>query len=225
MPTSMPVVPYSPAVPLSVLAVLIVSCLVYWLLVRRWTTQRAWLAMSDWAEEHGLIFRREAKAVVPQVIQALADPPPRAVMSASNGEVEVAQVVMPKGPNKATAGLPMRWNLVVRKLESAWPTTGLRPRGRGHSLLDYLPLENMQAMSPSERFTLYGEQRAAAGLLGRSSAMALLPPDVGMLLLGQNLILDFSTRPFDPLELHRMDSLASQLAAHLPAIPSAGESG
>jgi hypothetical protein len=45
---------------------------------------------------------------------------------------------------------------------------------------------------------------------------ALLPPDVGLLLAGENLVLDFSTRPFDPLELQRVDALAEQIVMHLP---------
>jgi hypothetical protein len=46
---------------------------------------------------------------------------------------------------------------------------------------------------------------------------ALTPPNVGLLLHGQRLILDFSHRPFDEIELTRMTSLAEQLVAHLPA--------
>jgi hypothetical protein len=207
---------YPLRVPLVLLAILASSSLVYWALVRRWTTQRHWLAMSDWAESHGLTLRRDAKALLPRDAMNLADPPPRAVLSLSDRTTDIVQILIPKGPSKATQDRPMRWNLLVRALQTPWPTTGLRPRGRPHSLLDYLPLENMQAMSPSERFTLYGEQSAAARALGGSSAGALLPPDVGMLLIGQSLILDFSTRPFDPLEFQRMDALARQLAAHLP---------
>jgi hypothetical protein len=37
-------------------------------------------------------------------------------------------------------------------------------------------------------------------------------------LTGENLVIDFSRRPFDALEIQRMDSLAEQLVAHLPAI-------
>src|SRR5437899_174862 len=35
-------------------------------------------------------------------------------------------------------------------------------------------------------------------------------------LVGENLVLDFSARPFDPLELERVDGLAEQIVLHLP---------
>ena len=71
-------------------------------------------------------------------------------------------------------------------------------------------------MAPTERFILYGAESRAARSLGKSSVAALLPPDVGLLLIEQNLVLDFSTRPFDPLELERVDALAEQIVLHLP---------
>jgi len=49
---------------------------------------------------------------------------------------------------------------------------------------------------------------------------SLLPPDVGLLLHGRHLVLDFSDRPFDAIEFGRMLALADQLAARLPVPPS-----
>ena len=71
-------------------------------------------------------------------------------------------------------------------------------------------------MAPTERVVLYGAEARAARKLGKSSVAALLPPDVGLLLVEQNLVLDFSSRPFDPLELQRIDALAEQIVTHLP---------
>jgi hypothetical protein len=74
----------------------------------------------------------------------------------------------------------------------------------------------MRAMAPTERLVLYGADARAARALGKSSVAALLPADVGLLLVGENLVLDFSTRPFDPLEFQRVDALAEQIVLHLP---------
>jgi hypothetical protein len=52
--------------------------------------------------------------------------------------------------------------------------------------------------------------------LSKSQARALLPPDIGMLLHGQYMVLDFSSRPFDGIELGRMVALAEQLEQHIP---------
>ena len=46
---------------------------------------------------------------------------------------------------------------------------------------------------------------------------SLLPADVGLLLIGRQLLLDFSDRPFDSIEFGRMMSLTDQLVKHLPA--------
>jgi len=73
-------------------------------------------------------------------------------------------------------------------------------------------------MSPSERFTLYGEQATAARAVASSALRGLLPPDIGLVLLDHYLMLDFSARPFDPLELERLDDLAEQLTVNLPRL-------
>ena len=62
-----------------------------------------------------------------------------------------------------------------------------------------------------------GLDPAAARRLYRSHLRALLPPDVGLLLHGEHLVLDFSARHFDALELSRMLALADQIVAHVPA--------
>ena len=43
----------------------------------------------------------------------------------------------------------------------------------------------------------------------------MVPPDVGVLVQGDVLVLDFSARPFDDLEFNRMSALADQLAQKL----------
>jgi hypothetical protein len=73
-------------------------------------------------------------------------------------------------------------------------------------------------MSPPERFVIFGTDSAAARRMAKSSLIALLPPDLGLLLHGSNLILDFTARPFDAIELSRLCSLVDQLLAHVPAV-------
>ena len=50
---------------------------------------------------------------------------------------------------------------------------------------------------------------------GESFARALLPHDVGLLLHGRFLVLDFSDRPFDTIEFNRMLALADQVAGYV----------
>jgi hypothetical protein len=72
-------------------------------------------------------------------------------------------------------------------------------------------------MLPPDRFVASGTDSAAARRLALNKIPALLPPDLAVLLHGSFLIVDFSTRPFDTIELTRMGALLEQLAAKLPA--------
>ena len=207
-----------PTVPLVLVFVLAASCAVYWMLIRRWTEQRQWLALSDWAAENGFKLHGERSAVAPEILRTLTTPPPRVLVSLHDPDTAAVQVETLTSPNPQKAGESARWNLLVRKLQSPWPTTLLRPPNIPSSVGDFYPSHTFAVMTQNERFTLYSISSAAAKALNRSSARALLPPDISLVLTAENLILDFSTRPFDSLEIQRMDSLAEQLVAHLPAI-------
>jgi len=71
-------------------------------------------------------------------------------------------------------------------------------------------------MGAQERFVIFGTDSATARRLSASPIRALLPPDVGMLLHGSRLVLDFSNRPFDAVEFSRVIVLADQIANRLP---------
>lgn len=187
---------------------------IFWLLIRRWTTQRHWLALQDWADENRFKLHGEKGAVGPEVLRSITQPAPKILVSLNDVDTGIVQIEA-EGP-RGSGMTQVRWNLLVRKLERAWPTTGFRPASSGRSILDYFPLNEMRAMAPTERFVLYGAEARTARALGKSSVAALLPPDVGLLLVERNLVLDFSGRPFDPLELERVDALAEQIVGHLP---------
>ena len=199
---------------LSLVAIIGASSGIFWLLVRRWTTQRHWLALGDWADQNRFKLHGEDRAVGPDFLKGLTQPAPKALVSLNDVDTGIVQIE--SQPPRGKGAEPVRWNLLVRKLERAWPTTGFRPATSGRSILDYFQLEEMRAMAPTERFVLYGAEARAARALGKSSVAALLPPDVGLLLVERNLVLDFSSRPFDPLELERIDGLAEQIVTHLP---------
>ena len=111
-----------------------------------------------------------------------------------------------------------RWNVLVRQIEADWPSTALRPSAHERSLVDLFALASFPALLSSERFTVHGAESAAARAVVASMLMALLPQDLGLILHGRTLIVDFSTPPFDGIELSRIVSLSDQLATHLPAL-------
>jgi hypothetical protein len=114
------------------------------------------------------------------------------------------------------------WNILIREIETPWPPTGLRPTSADSSALDLFSLTSFPLLGASERFVIYGTASKAAASLTRSSARGLLPPDVGMLLHGRRLMLDFSDRPFDTVEFDRMIAVAEQIVGHMPS-PEAAE--
>jgi hypothetical protein len=112
------------------------------------------------------------------------------------------------------------WNLLVRTIGGEWPPTGLRPANAASSALDLFSLTSFPTLAGTERFIAYGTDSSAARVLSRSMLRSLLPPDVGLLLHGGHLVLDFSGRPFDTIEFGRMLALAEQLATHVPPLSS-----
>jgi hypothetical protein len=111
------------------------------------------------------------------------------------------------------------YHLLILRTPSPFPPTGLRPAAPTGSsrLLDSTPLRPYPSLPGTERFTTCGTTLHAARALADSPLRGLLPPDLGLLLDGNHLLLDFSSRPFDPLEFSRLLPLADQLAQNLPA--------
>jgi hypothetical protein len=194
---------------LSLVAVLLVSVLTFNWQVRRWTTNRAWRALLDWARERGWKLSNQ-DVEPPEPFDRL--PAARATTLLTGKSTRAFQLETQGGSAVQTP----RWHVLVRDLQTAWPPTGLRPSQAPASLLDLFSLSSFPRMGEVERFVVFGTESKAARILSKSPARALLPPDIGLLLSGGKLVLDFSTRPFDPIELGRMTALAEQLVTHLP---------
>jgi hypothetical protein len=177
--------------------------------------EHRWAALSEWAILNRMQLKKGPGLEAPAPLTKF-DPQAKALVSLFDDDTNIIRVQM--RPTVMTAlEMPVVWHVLLRKLSTTWPPTGFRPVSRAKTVLDWLPLQEMRAMAPGERFVFYAAEANAARLLARSSSRALLPPDIAMLLIDQTLILDFSTRPFDPLELQRIDALAEQLVAHLPS--------
>jgi hypothetical protein len=207
-------VPSAPAFSWVVLLLLILitcaSAAVFAWQVRRWTTHRGWRELLDWSRERGFSLSRP-ESPAPEPFDRIAGA--RVTTKLESDKTRALQLhVAPGGGTERT-----RWHVLVRQIASApWPPTGLRPATAPASLLDQFSLSSYPRMGDVARFVVFGTDSAAARTLSKSQARALLPPDIGLLLHGQHLVLDFSTRPFDGIELGRMVALADQLVQHLP---------
>jgi hypothetical protein len=93
--------------------------------------------------------------------------------------------------------------------------TALRPTSHTSSIIDLFSMSSFPSLGATQRFVIFGADGAAARSLSDSTAAALLPPDIGLILHGMFLILDFTSRPFDQIEFGRMIDLADQLAPRL----------
>lgn len=213
--------PFSPLILLTLLLVVGASSVTFWLLVRRATSHRQWVAYADWARDRGFRFNRIGSASAPPPFDALPNATPIVRSSLSKRTTTLVQLetasAPPAAPRAPESSRRIVWNLLVREIPPDWPATGLRPRHSTASVLDLFSLSSFPTLGATERFIAYGTDSAAAKLLSRSMLRSLLPADVGLLLRGNRLVLDFSERPFDPIEFGRMIALADQLAAHLPA--------
>jgi hypothetical protein len=206
--------PFSVWTLLGLLAVLVASSAVFWVHVQRWTYNRNWVALRDWANRNGFRLYRAKRAWVPAPLAELTLPPPNALVSMVGKRTQLLQIDTPG----ESAGEPLRWNVLVCELGVDWPATALRPAAHERSLVDLFRLASFPALMASDRFTIHGSDAPAARAVAGSMLMALLPQDLGLVLIGRRLVLDFSTRPFDGIELSRIVSLTEQLVAHLPGV-------
>lgn len=215
MPPTPP--PFSIWTLLGLCAVFGVSCLMFYLHVRRWTHNRLWVALGDWATDNRFKLYRANRISVPPPLSDLSLPPPQALVALTGPRTTILQMDTPASVAHGGVGRPQRWNVLVREIDADWPATALRPASHERSLADLFALASFPALLSSDRFTIHGAESSAARAVVASMLMALLPQDLGLILHGRRLLVDFSTRPFDGIELSRIVALTEQLAAHLPA--------
>jgi hypothetical protein len=203
------------------------SVAMFWLLIERWTSRRYWTALADWGKRQGFRIRSDEDGPPPAPFDVI-EPPPRVQVCLANSVTTLAQLQSAAHPPTQQSDDPLpaspadaagagAWNVLVREIETTWPPTGLRPAPARASMLDLFSLTSFPLLGSTERFVVYGTESTAAVALSRSAARGLLPPDIGLLLVGRKLILEFSSRPFDSIEFERMIVLANQLVNHMPA--------
>jgi hypothetical protein len=194
---------------LALLVILIASLTMFLLLVRRWTTQRQWVSLAEWARQREFRHRPAELSELPAALQPLrsADVQIRLRLCGEGVTVIQLQTRPAEGRNE-----PNRWNVLVRRRPRRQTNpAGLRPANAPASLLDLFRLSQFPSLAAGHRFVVVATSSSSAHALSDSASRTLLPADIGLLLVDDSIVLDFSTRPFDPIELDRMLSLAEQL--------------
>ncbi|HSI34983.1 MAG: hypothetical protein ACAI43_09800 [Phycisphaerae bacterium] len=210
---------FDPWILLLMLLVFGVSVGVFVAHVMRWTRNPWWFGLREWAARNEFAIHGERRAAVPVPLAGLTLPPPVARVLLEGRRTVVLQMGTPApvaDPSGGAPPVPRLWNVLVREIDADWPATALRPVWSEQSLVDLFALTSFPALMASERFTEWGTDPSAARALAKSHVAALLPKDVGLVLHGRRLVLDFSGRAFDGIELSRAVGLAEQVVAHLP---------
>jgi hypothetical protein len=197
----------------TLLLILGASVAVFVALVRRETNRRRAVALAQWARSRGLRVPAD-----PSGLPGLAPLKQfnAKIHAAIAGEtVTLARIETADAGLTTAAAAPRTWNVMLRKLGAAWPTTALRPTAHTVSLVDLFSLSSYPSLMPTQRFMIFGSEARAARALAESEAPALLPPDIALVLYADHLILDFSGRPFDEIEFDRLIDLSEQLTSRL----------
>ena len=200
----------SPVVLLTLALILGASLWVFATLIRRETRHRRRVSLSLWARSHDMRLQAAGGETPPLLKQFN----PRILQLLSGRGITLLQIET--ADVAATVPTSRRqWNVILRDLNGPWPTTALRPTAHTTSLVDLFSLSSYPSLMPSERFMVFGVESRAARALAESTAPALLPPDVALIVSGNCLLLDFSSRHFDEIEFDRLIDLAEQLAPRL----------
>ncbi|HEY8750076.1 MAG TPA: hypothetical protein VIM11_18980 [Tepidisphaeraceae bacterium] len=212
----------SPIRPLLTLEILLVlgtvlfaSAMTFAILVRRWTTQRHRVAMTDWGRQRG--FELQTSADVSRLgppLDLLKQYAAQPAICLDDGRTRLVEVAA--DPPARSDGRPgtgqITWRLVIRRIEPSLRTAGLRPVHDRHSFLDLFSLSSFPTIGGTERFILFAGNSEAAREFPAHAFRSMTPQDVGVFIYKDALVLDFSSRPFDDLEFNRMTGLADQLA-------------
>lgn len=189
------------------LLILAVSAAIFFVSVHRETTHRAQMRLAEWAEQNRFV-PMNAEFGPPRPIDRLSP-----AMSMTLGYYRHGtRLVHVRTPGVDPGDPPSQWNLAIRHVPTLSPPVGLRSADATRSIVDLFKLEPSPRQSTNARFTIVGEDLVASHKMADGSSRALLPGDLSLLRVDDYLVIDFSGRPFDPIELGRMLGLLDQLA-------------
>jgi hypothetical protein len=196
-----------PIIFLTLLLILAASSVVFFISVHRETAHRAQMRLAEWAEQNR--FSRLNEEFGPPRPLDRVIPPMRLTIGLYNRNTRLVHC---RSPAPDPGDPPLQWNLAIRHVPTASQPVGLRSADATRSIVDLFKLEPSPRQSASARFVIVGEDLVASHRMAEGSSRALLPADLSLLRVDDYLVIDFSGRPFDPIELGRMLGLLDQLA-------------
>jgi hypothetical protein len=191
----------------ALLVILAASGRMFYVLTKQWTTHRPVAALRDWARDHDFELQPHSSTVLPESLAGLSALDPRIDVMLSGDRtllIRVSTVAKPTSPRPV-------WHLLIRETVNAQSPAGLRPVQSTASFLDLFSLNGFPSLLPPERFVVYATESKDARALAGSHTRGLLPADIGLLVHGPYITLDFSARPFDTIEFDRMLAVMEQV--------------
>jgi hypothetical protein len=206
----------------TLIAILLLSGRVFYVLTRQWTTHRPVEALQEWASDQGFKLQIKPKAKLPPALSSVENLQPEVEITLAGGAMQLIRLSTDARP----ASPRPTWNLLIH--ESAVSQTpvglqpaglhptglrpaGLRPATASSSFLDLFSLSGFPSLLPPDRFVVFATEAKDARAMAASPARGLLPADIGFMVYGPYTALDFSTRPFDTIEFDRMRAILEQL--------------
>jgi hypothetical protein len=195
------------------LLMLCASAATFAMLTRRWTNDRPRAALLDWARDRRFRVVPAEQLTVPIGLDALAGLYPVVEEMLIRGTATVVRAT-----TSGTGTERHRWHLLLMTTSTARTPAALRPAAAAVSFVDLFMLPAFPAVLTPDRFAVHATDATAARAMTHSPARGLLPPDVGLLVHGPHVTVDFSIRPFDAVEIDRMLVIAGQILPGLPAV-------
>jgi hypothetical protein len=186
---------------------------------RRSTRMRSWVVLAEWAADRGfkLGYGRRV-APLPAVLDRLQGATLLTLKSSRALICKVQVLQATDAPLSEAAPERTFCHLLVKRIPADWPPAALRAVAAAPGFTDRYGLRPFHSFGTEDRFVVLASDAVAARHLWRSGAPAALPADLALLLWHDRLVIDFSSRLFDPIEFDRMLALAQQLATQLARV-------
>ena len=197
---------FSMSIFLTLVVCLIASLGMFVVLVRRWITFRFRYEMEQWAGQHRFeIVENPSADSLPPPLNGPEGNGLSARWIFTSEDRTIAQLVL------APSATDVRvYNVCIAAIAVNTPAVALKPAVVPETILSRFRL-SPAASTSSERFQILGNDLSANLRLSESVIAGIAPPDVAFLFTGGLMLIDFSSRPFDPIEFDRMLVLANQI--------------
>lgn len=198
--------PFSVGILLTLIVCLIASLGMFVVLVRRWTTNKFHFELGQWAGQRRFDMSEKPNAeLLPPPLDGSEGAGLCARRFFKSKDATIAQLILTASANDIRV-----YHVCITPCCVSTPPVAIKPQREGRWVVDLFRLAPA-ASTGSERFQIFGNDLSANLRISESSVAGIAPPDIAILFVGGNMLLDFTARPFDPIEFDRMLALAQQL--------------